>query len=77
MDCAWQAPGYLGNFLLNTWQAMNKGYSDTEFVASPTIQRAIEALDHAIHSAKSIYPSHYYTRGYIAFYAQDYQVAIR
>lgn len=75
-----QAVGFIGGELYTHW--MNKARLRSEevtigdFLASESIVQATKFLDRAI-DRNSVYPTHFYNRGSIAYESGDYDEAIR
>ncbi|POM70596.1 Hypothetical protein PHPALM_12938 [Phytophthora palmivora] len=74
-----QSHGFLGGEMYSQWmrKARQQNGEPTlrEFLGSTTIAYAIKFLDHAI-DHKSIYPTHFYSRGNIAYESGDFDAAI-
>ncbi|KAG7383174.1 Protein O-mannosyl-transferase tmtc4 [Phytophthora pseudosyringae] len=74
-----EAPGFIGGEIFTQWMKTRQRDSDVtivELLDSESIAHATEFLDHAI-DRKSVYPTHFYNRGSIAYESGDFDTAIR
>ncbi|KAJ8569422.1 hypothetical protein ON010_g5842 [Phytophthora cinnamomi] len=74
-----QAPGFVGGEIHTHWMKTHLQAGDPpldEYLGSKSIATATKFLDHAI-DHQSIYPSHFYNRGSVAFESGDLDTAIR
>ncbi|KAL3669722.1 hypothetical protein V7S43_005102 [Phytophthora oleae] len=73
------APGYIGGEIYAHWLKTQRRKGDVtieEFLGSESISHAMKFLDRAV-ELKSVYPSHFYNRGNIAYETGDFDTAIR
>ncbi|KAF1784707.1 Tetratricopeptide repeat [Phytophthora cactorum] len=72
-----QAVGFIGGEIYTHWmKKRNDDVTIGEFLGSESIAQATKFLDHAI-DRNSVYPTHFYNRGSIAYESGDFDTAIR
>ncbi|KAG2936745.1 hypothetical protein PC114_g41 [Phytophthora cactorum] len=72
-----QAVGFIGGEIYTHWmKKRNDDVTIGDFLGSESIAQATKFLDHAI-DRNSIYPTHFYNRGSIAYESGDFDTAIR
>ncbi|ETN11496.1 hypothetical protein PPTG_10366 [Phytophthora nicotianae INRA-310] len=75
-----QGVGFIGGEIYTHWMKKARLRNDDvtigEFLGSESIAQATKFLDHSI-DRNSVYPTHFYNRGSIAYESGDYDTAIR